>query len=153
MKPKMAAETKAATKAPTIPPQKRSGTNTVKCHTAIPIITQTSRLIAASPSPVLLALLAPALLALLGALGGARACAARGRWRALRAVGPVTVAVAGRGRRGLWPWAATRARGHASGPAARLRSHGGSGLGRLCCLGRLRFQGHARPIADRARGE
>ena len=43
--PNSAAAMLAARKAPTIPPQKRSGTNTVKCQTAIPIITQTSRLI------------------------------------------------------------------------------------------------------------
>ena len=39
---------KAATNAPTIPPQKRSGRNTVKCHTAIPIITQTTKPIASA---------------------------------------------------------------------------------------------------------
>ena len=41
----MAAPRIATTKAPTIPPQKRSGTKTMKCQIAIPIITQTSMLI------------------------------------------------------------------------------------------------------------
>ena len=45
MKPKMAAPMVATMNAPTIPPQKRSGTNTMKCQIAIPIITQTSMLI------------------------------------------------------------------------------------------------------------
>src|SRR5918999_2552946 len=41
-KPKIAAETTAARKAPTMPPQKRSGRKTVKCQTAMPIMTQTT---------------------------------------------------------------------------------------------------------------
>jgi hypothetical protein len=43
--PNSAAKMLAARKAPTIPPQKRSGTNTVKCQTAMPIMTQTIMLI------------------------------------------------------------------------------------------------------------
>jgi len=45
-KPTMTDPRTAAPKAPTIPPQKRSGRNTVKCHTAIPIITHTTIAIA-----------------------------------------------------------------------------------------------------------
>ena len=48
-KPNSAATTAEARKAPTIPPQKRSGTNTVKCQTAMPIMTQTTRLIGDLP--------------------------------------------------------------------------------------------------------
>ena len=40
--------TAPARKAPTIPPRKRSGTKTVKCQTAMPIITQTMTLIGPS---------------------------------------------------------------------------------------------------------
>ena len=45
IRPTTAAPTAAARKAPTIPPQKRSGTNTAKCQIAMPIMTQTSMLI------------------------------------------------------------------------------------------------------------
>src|SRR3954469_8258377 len=114
-KPNRAAPSIPARKAPTIPPQKRSGTNTVKCQTAIPIITQTSRLIG-SPSPVLLALLAPALLALLGALRGSRA---RGAGDRRPRFGAVAVRRLGwRRRGGPRPRAVAGASGHPGGPAA-----------------------------------
>src|SRR5688500_12810552 len=51
--------------APTIPPQNRSGTNTVKCHSAIPIVSHTSAAISSSPrssGPPVLSLAATALL-------------------------------------------------------------------------------------------
>src|SRR3954471_11832459 len=118
-KPNRAAPSIPARKAPTIPPQKRSGTNTVKCQTAIPIITQTSRLMA-SPSPVFLALLAPALLALLGALRGSRARGAGDRRPRFGAVAvAVTVAVRRLGwrrRGGPRPGAVAGASGHPGRP-------------------------------------
>src|SRR3954452_7287767 len=143
-KPNRAAPSIPARKAPTIPPQKRSGTNTVKCQTAIPIITQTRRLIG-SPSPLLLALLSPALLALLGALRGSRARGARDRWLwlgavAVSALGGIATATAarriGRGwRGGPRARAAARTSRHPRCSAARLLD--GLWLSHLRNLGRF----------------
>ena len=77
-----------ARKAPTIPPQKRSGTNTVKCQMAIPIITQTSMLIGAPP------VLLPRRWRFGLGFGASRWAVARGR-------GVAAAAVGGRGRRRL----------------------------------------------------
>src|SRR5919204_6651057 len=64
MPPEIIAPAIAPRRAPTIPPQKRSGRNTVKCQSERPTTNQTSTLISAVP-PVLAAaaLLASALLA------------------------------------------------------------------------------------------
>src|SRR3954470_6403936 len=83
--PNAAAPTTAARNAPTIPPQKRSGRKTVKCHRAMPIITHTSRLMPYLPGPAPPSsppvLLAPAVARLALAAGGARL--ARGLTRAV----------------------------------------------------------------------
>src|SRR5687768_17099832 len=87
----------APPKAPTIPPRKRSGTNTVKCQRATPIVNQTTAAISESPSsrpPVLPLATATLLLALAGAAQG---CGARLAQLGLL-LGEVR-AVAGRGRR------------------------------------------------------
>src|SRR4051794_6569909 len=92
----MAAPNIAARNAPTIPPRKRSGTQTAKCQIAIPIITHTRTLTLASPSPVLLALPARLGLRLLlrllargaraGGAGYRRGLLGGGSVRALRSV-------------------------------------------------------------------
>ena len=153
------APTMATRNAPTMPPQKRSGTNTVKCQMAIPIITQTTMAIAQRLPCFLRPRLARARLG----LGACRRCCSRGsrRRRCRLAVRSAPARAAGSppgsggwrargGGGGAWrrrrrpPW---RGRGGAGAPGC-----GGACAARRCGRRPRRPRSSSSPIVDEANG-